>query len=43
MYFFKIAVSDQNNDLATFIVFDDDAIKHAGRTAAELLNEFTKV
>ncbi|KFK35987.1 hypothetical protein AALP_AA4G063400 [Arabis alpina] len=38
-YRFEIAVRDGNNDGATFVVFDGDGIKLAGRRAADLLNE----
>ncbi|ESQ38723.1 hypothetical protein EUTSA_v10028707mg [Eutrema salsugineum] len=38
-YRFEISVRDENNDVATFVIFDDDGKKIAGRNATYFLND----
>lgn len=43
MYCFEIAVRDKTKDIATFVLFDSDGIKLAGRRAINVLNDSNKV
>ncbi|CAH2067764.1 unnamed protein product [Thlaspi arvense] len=39
LYRFEISVRDANNDTATFVLFDPNAMKLAGRSANDVLND----
>lgn len=43
MYRFEIAVCDKNKDVVTFVIFDSDGVKLAGRRAPEILNDSNEV
>ncbi|CAH2047989.1 unnamed protein product, partial [Thlaspi arvense] len=42
-YRFEISVRDENNDAATFVLFDPDVMKLLGRSANDVLNENIQV